>query len=340
VDWNWGPVGLLEQTRQSARKLEQGPWAELRYSTRRELGLPVDAPVVASGHQPLPVHPGIAMREMMLDSLPEDVVPLWVSVDSDAPAEVAVRVPVKRQGYTHHRLVLIENSGHQILEALDRPPQLSRAWSQLERRLHTLQNGDILRRASTSWGQFPSREHNWTPWIEGGRRAWGGISERVRRVSVVELARTDGYRRFVRRLLNVGEPFQKTYNAACRQAGVRPLTEGRLPFWSLDDGTRIPTDRETWPLLPRALMLTLAVRALLCDFFLHGAGGAHYEPGTDYLWRSLGSEDPPPWGWISATFSLPEPSDTQRVLPQRDFPFFLHEPEEVLAALRKPLSAV
>ncbi|GEM_PF-2259230 len=340
VHWDWGSAELLEQARRAAHALERGQCAQLRHNARRELGLPVDTPVVASGHQPLPVHPGIAMREMLLDSLPDDVVPLWILVDSDAPAEVAVRVPMRRRGYTHHQLVLLENPSRRVLGAMERPAQLNQAWPRLEERLHTLHNKDILRRACAAWDRFPSGEHTWSPWIEQGRRSWGGISERVRQISVIELAQTESYRRFVHLLLSAGPQFTESYNAACRQAGVRPLSRGGIPFWSLDEGRRTAADRNSWPLLPRALLLTLAVRALLCDVFLHGAGGASYEPGTDSLWRSLWNENPPPWGWITGTFALPEPSCKQRLLPQRDFPFFLHDAEEVHTALRAPLSAV
>jgi len=64
---------------------------------------------------------------------------------------------------------------------------------------------------------------------------------------------------------------------------------------------------------------------LVCDFFIHGAGGAGYEPAVDLLFRELLGIEPPPWGWIVGTFRLPEPSAEERLLG-RDYPFFLHDP--------------
>ncbi|MFO8034849.1 MAG: hypothetical protein R6U88_06845 [Candidatus Bipolaricaulota bacterium] len=340
VAWDWGDEGLLELAWRNARALGSGPLARLRRSAREELGLPLEGPIVASGHQPFPVHPGVAIREMLLDRLPEEVFPLWIVVDSDAPAEVAVRVPLLRRRHTHHCLILLENHVRHVLGALEVPAEITAAWPPLERRIRTLHNREILKQAQSLWEGLPRAEGTWSEWVRSVRSAWGGVSERVRCVSVLELVHTEAYREFVWELLRDRNSFLEAYDSACRLAGVRPLAAGQLPFWTLDQGRRIPAGEGDVPLVPRALMLTLAVRALLCDFFLHGAGGAGYEPGVDRLWQSMWDRKPPLWGWMSGTFKLPEPSERMRALPERDYPFFLYNPEEVVAALQRPLAAL
>ncbi len=339
VAWDWGG-GLLEQARRSAEGMDTGPLARLSRRAREELGLPLDVPIVASGHQPLFVHPGIALREILLENLPQVVFPLWIVVDSDAPAEVSVPVPLLRRRHTYHRLVLLENASRHALGALEVPQGSGSLRERVEQRLRSLHNTNILAHASASWDLFPRAEGPWTEWVDGARRAWGRISPRVRRVSVLELSRTEAYRQFVGVLLSERERFLAAYDSACRQAGVRPLAKGQLPFWALYEGRRVPAGEGDTPLVPRALMLTLAVRALLCDFFLHGAGGARYELGVDSLWESMWRQHPPAWGWLTGTFQLPEPSAEERALPSRHYPFFLHCPEEVWGAVHNPLSAI
>lgn len=338
--WDWGPQGLIAQAHRGARLLEDGVLAELRRRARRELGIPMGIPIVASGHQPLPVHPGIALRELLLQRLPDEVFPLWIAVDSDAPREVSMPIPLRRTTYTYHEFVVHDNPRRKVLGALPVPCGIDTLWPSIERRLQTLHNPEILVRCRTLWRALPPAKGTWTQWVDEARGAWGGVTPRVRRVSVIEFAQTSAYQQFVQRALRNREVFLEAYRVASQVASVGLLGSGELPFWTLRDGYRTRAGGDDLPLLPRALTLTWAVRALLCDFFVHGVGGAGYEPGTDVLWSRLYGQEPPPWGWIGGTFTLPEPAHDNRALPGRSYPFFLHDPDEVVQTLRDPLGAL
>lgn len=160
-------------------------------------------------------------------------------------------------------------------------------------------------------------------------------------VTVSELAQSRAFARFAAWLAEDAERFWAVHNAALddhRGAyGVRnpaqPFPnlrrEGRrveLPFWVVEDGRRHPAfvepadppvvfchgravgelaDRVPDGLRPRALALTLFLRLVVCDLFVHGLGGAHYDRVTDRVLQEFFGVAPPPFAVLTATFHLP-----------------------------------
>jgi len=328
---SWGKGGLYRALG-AATPLDRGPLKGLRAQAREELGLDINRPIIASGHQPTLVHPGILLRQLLLARLGRELSSLWVIVDSDAPREVAIPVPLLRRRYTRHSLVLADNPGRRILAELPVPPELAQAWPRIAPRLATLRNPRIGEIAEVTWGAFPSPAGPWSQWTEEAKRASWGLD--VPSLTVTQLASTKAFRAFLELLFEDRARASDAYARAAEVGGLAPLPGGVLPLWTLREGRRVPASTmDASPLLPRALLLTLAVRALVCDFFIHGVGGAGYEPAVDLLFRELLGVEPPPWGWIVGTYLLPEPSAEQREL-ERDYPFFFHEPEPVAASLR------
>lgn len=60
-----------------------------------------------------------------------------------------------------------------------------------------------------------------------------------------------------------------------------------------------------WWILPRALFLTMSLRLLECDLFIHGLGGARYDQITDRIIRDYFHAEPPGIACISATLHWP-----------------------------------
>jgi hypothetical protein len=60
-----------------------------------------------------------------------------------------------------------------------------------------------------------------------------------------------------------------------------------------------------WMLRPKAVTLTLFLRLHLVDWFVHGTGGARYEPITDHLLRDYYGMRPPHYGVVTCTATLP-----------------------------------
>lgn len=160
-------------------------------------------------------------------------------------------------------------------------------------------------------------------------------------VTVSQLARTHAFRRFAAWIVQDAERFWVSYNQALdqyrREEGLRSSAqpfpnlqrEGdlvELPFWLVRDGRRRPVWTQggtedpvlvcdgvpvgaagqlPWELRPRALTLTLFLRLLVCDLFVHGLGGARYDRVTDRVMHEFFGTSPPPYAVLTATFHLP-----------------------------------
>jgi hypothetical protein len=62
-----------------------------------------------------------------------------------------------------------------------------------------------------------------------------------------------------------------------------------------------------WALRPRALALTLWIRLMLCDLFIHGIGGARYDQITERIMREYFGLQPPEMVVVTATLRLALP---------------------------------
>jgi hypothetical protein len=89
---------------------------------------------------------------------------------------------------------------------------------------------------------------------------------------------------------------------------------------------------------PKAVSLTLFVRLFLADLFVHGVGGASYEPVTDYIIERLYRIKPPPFAVTTCTMRLslsgPAGSARQDIFRLKHrLRRVKHNPEEYIAEL-------
>jgi hypothetical protein len=114
------------------------------------------------------------------------------------------------------------------------------------------------------------------------------------------------------------------------------LKDGELPFWVVQGGERYglnkkefsPSDLLKYTILPKASPLTTFLRMHESDIFLHGVGGANYEWVNDRIMERFFNVEPPLYYVMSATFYI-DP------FYQRDFPFFLMNPDEIRDKLER-----
>ena len=66
-------------------------------------------------------------------------------------------------------------------------------------------------------------------------------------------------------------------------------------------------------LAPRALSLTMFLRLCVCDLFVHGIGGGHYDQVTDRLVRDYFRLEPPTFAVATATLFHPDSLERERV---------------------------
>ncbi len=87
-------------------------------------------------------------------------------------------------------------------------------------------------------------------------------------------------------------------------AGSEPiatLPRGRLETAAGADALLAPAALDGWRLRPRALTLSLFVRLMLSNLFIHGIGGLRYDEMTEHFSRAFFGFAPAPAGCVTAT---------------------------------------
>ncbi len=365
------PSQLLADTRDNASRLSSAhgalvqniPLPDLRARLREWLGHANDAgPLIATGHQTELYHPGVWVKNVVIDLVAKKLGghAYHVAVDTDEPKHLSLRWPGGSAPLTD-RAAAASWSG--LLDA-PTPAHLSH----LER---------AVTEASAGWGFEPlagrflghlkrlalEDETKLAPAITNSlhRLDWE-LGLRHHALVFSPVCWSEPYLVFVHHILSRADRFAADYNAALdayrrankvRAAG-RPMPNLNVsddsceaPFW-LDElatggryraavvrmgdrwALRSPTDAEDiflfdaaadgWDaargllawlrrndlrLSPRALTLTMLLRLLVADQFIHGIGGARYDQVTDTLIARHFGVEPPRFAVTTATLYLP-----------------------------------
>lgn len=256
---------------------------------RRALGLPIDRPIVMSGHQPTLWHAGILAKLLAAGELARaaDAHAAWIVPDMDEVDPTTTRVPQGQGDQVRQRLVRILSGD---------PPGPGIPAGALPPRDPTPADLDLsgLAEALTAFRDEPSMA------MQVGRAVVRTACERFGLpeptvISASDLRRTGVWAGLLRALTDDPRAGVEAYNAAARahpQAEVRELAIDKsrveLPLWRLrpdlprlavfsDQIASIPPDQ----LRPRALAMTALVRASLADLFVHGLGGERYDRVTE-----------------------------------------------------------
>lgn len=293
---------------------------------RRELGLPTDAPIVMTGHQPWVWHCGILAKYLACEAAARSLGarPAWVWVDQDEVNPFALRVPVDEAGG-----VLRARDG-----LIGPPPQPGAA-------VGSLPAGRVTPAPVAPPGAARVAEalnaHAGAP--TAARQAAGALADLMRPhvptapgVFATELHRTSLFRSLVERMRSDPGACARAYNDAVEatpDAGLSPLSRTEateLPLWITPPGA--PRERvfaatiasaDAQHFAPRALYLTLLLRLAGCDLFIHGVGGGRYDRATERWARAWLGRDLAPLAVVSATALLefdrpapPSPADAAR----------------------------
>ncbi len=313
------PVGSLAGT----------PLEQWRRRTRDELGLAVDRPLVATGHQTLLWHPGILVKYLAVEAMASgsgDIATANLIVDQHTSAFGSFDVPVRDAGggLAVRTITLTEARDgvpmgwHPAFEP-ETPPAVAAALPTvadgIDRiadavRAHALKPNAALQMAA-ALGDLMS------PWVP----SWPAVCSS-------DLMRTGLAAAVLDAMARDPGACAAAYNAAVSavpDAGIGPLTmtvdRVELPLWRRGAGDRREhaDDRDVtrWlaggddrpELLPRALLLTLLVRLGMCDLFVHGTGGARYDRAMEHWldhWLGL---RPAPIAVVTASLHLPLRTD-------------------------------
>jgi len=271
------------------------PLDQWRRTTRRELGIPVNPLVIATGHQAGVWHPGILAKYLaaaaFTDAAGEGAVPVHLVVDQDQNAAGSLDVPVVDSGEAlarrTHRLLAVDNArptGERPASAVIPPGEVRYALPSVGAGV------DRVVRALDRHRDEPSGARQ-------GARAVTDLMERwvspMTLLFASDLLTTTFGTTLLREMRERPERCVAAYNRAVSRrpaTGIRPLTvrgeQVELPVWRLDDdGRRHPAyamdlDDDGVPdsrLRPRALLMTAIMRLAVSDLFIHGRGGRGYD---------------------------------------------------------------
>ncbi len=321
LEWSAEPrpdrwVGLMRDRWNTARRDDRS----LRF--RSQLGLPTDRPIVMTGHQPLMVHPGVLAKYIAASAVADThgAHASFLVVDQDETDPGAIEIPTRReQGALGRRMVRLLDAAPAGVPAGCVPAQ-----------------GPL---------RIENDADDWPFIDAGVRRISGALDAHADASSLAEqsalasfelmrdigiagapllatrLARTDLFRELVGRMRADPLAFVERYNAAVAAhpgARMAPLIMSlaadryELPLWALAPNSprrRVYEEELDCAALdtlaPRALFMTLLVRLVGCDLFIHGAGGWVYDRITEQLARDWLGEELAPMTMATATVTLP-----------------------------------
>lgn len=301
---------------------------------REQLGLPLDRPVVMTGHQAEFWHPGILAKYLAADAAARAVggAPAWLVVDQDRAERVTVRYPAREDGrvsigtidlarpQTEHsrenRVATVrERAGNGRHAAPPAAPFIADGIASITAAMSRHRTEPALAR-----GVAASLSDLMRPLL--------GISDPPA-LFATGLSGTELFAELVEKMRADPEACVRAYNAAAAAhptAGIRPLVSDEvqyrfeLPLWWLPAGRErervyaemldsVPVQE----LAPKALLMTALMRMAACDVFIHGTGGGGGEhEGYDLVmedwlaaWLGLPRESLAPMAVVTATMYLP-----------------------------------
>ncbi|MGA1796923.1 MAG: hypothetical protein ACMUIL_13795 [bacterium] len=293
-------------------------------------------------HQPYFFNPGVSLKFLFLESLP-DACKEIIFLDTDR-AHIETRVPtpggktevltfinsdsilsnfVTKKGYDLNHFIkeydyllcksidLINNDAYNTFSAFT---------TLLLKKAHLSGLKEVLAR---SFLEFYS------------------ISRSYRFLS--DLCTDEAFRVFFRSIQEHHRSFREIFNASLdeyratfrfryRHFPFPHLQEDELPFWIVREGKRCrlfahdieKSDPLKAPIVPRAVTITIFLRLYRLDMFIHGIGGGNYEWVQDRIIERFFGRQPPPYAITSGTFLLGQ-------VPERDLPYFLFQPDRIKA---------
>ncbi len=328
--------------------------------TRCELGLDLDRPIIATGHQSLLWHPGILSKYFLVEAVAQQF--NWATanliVDQHAGDYASFEIPIRRRdGSLSVRRLHLAHVRHDLPMGLHEPFTPSPPPTHLPVALPEIQSGlEEIFAACHNHRDAPNAAIQMDRALADMMSRW--VSP-MPHVTATDLVETTLAQEIMRKM--VGDPRQcaACYNqavAAYPESGIQPLLIRddyvELPLWRIrEDGTRMHAydhdientlagEASAPVLLPRALMMTALMRLGMCDLFIHGTGGAKYDRAMEkWIHDWLGLEVRPQ-AVASATVTLdlgqPEQESTDIAETLARARRIWHDPESLQTTLPGP----
>jgi hypothetical protein len=314
---------MRREVREAALKFTQGLVA---IAAERGIPLPApksdfphNAPLIMTGHQPLLYHPGLLLKEELLNTFAQaqSGVPISVTIDTDEVDSGRITWPAIHDGVLSARESTLARTrdgmcGRQTMA------QSEAVLGILAEIRSDLSRGSMghLEEPVVSALQLYSKLGG-VPVAEAHsivRRVLTGHNHLELPLSAV--ADLQEPRHFIEAIMADAAGFAALYNEALvehrREHNIKNAAnpfpnmevssaQVELPLWTMAGANRQPVRvpmaggaaEPTQSILPRGSMVTLMLRACCADFFIHGLGGSKYDQFVDrFAVKWLGAELP------------------------------------------------
>lgn len=266
---------------------------------REQLGLPIDKPIILTGHQAQFWHPGILAKYLAADSAADrfNAHAAWLVVDQDVNNPWPVRYPIRLSNGRIEERTWEPSSGQQA--TTDTPT----CWRSTISPAPLPQSNEPFATPEVNHGldQIAQALAKHTNEPNAARQIAAALTDLMADLIkprpvlfATQLNATTSFANLVAKMQDDPAGCVNAYNtaaAAHTDSGIRPLecTQSRveLPLWKIVDNRRMPvfaSDLETTSietLLPRALFMTGILRRGACELFIHGTGGEAYDTVTE-----------------------------------------------------------
>ncbi|MSR40760.1 MAG: hypothetical protein EXS10_02530 [Phycisphaerales bacterium] len=279
--------------RLAAQSFARVPWsaplfgedlAHWRQDSRASLGLPLDVPIIVTGHQAGIWHAGIAEKFAFGSSIARALggVLVHIVIDHDTNDASEVAFPAAIHGKLV-RLHLERSPRERGVNALRSCVRVRRPEALVEEKARVLPRVDAALTAIEHAITQHATQPNLALQMAHAANALLPTSDAPSfTIAATDIARLP-FAKAMRAHFDVRA--RDCYNFALGSERVRRLHTGELPFWRLLPETRgrvqLSTNDDDTLAAPRALTLTALVRLAIGDLFVHGTGGADYERATD-----------------------------------------------------------
>jgi hypothetical protein len=304
--------------------------AEWRRRTRAELGLPVDRPLVATGHQTLLWHPGILAKYLAVNAFAgarEACGVAHLIVDQHTGNFGRLDVPVRRDDGSLAARTVRLTAARAGVPMVDHPPFAApEGFGGLAAAIPSVEAGvQRILRAVAAHSDQPNAARQMAAALDDLMSPW---VMPMPGVGSSDLMGTSLAAALLEAMADDPRRCAAGYNAAVRsvpESGIPELgvtaDTVELPLWRLGpDGRREHAHdgdvrrcleagcgcmEGACRLLPRALLLTALVRVGMCDLFVHGTGGANYDRAMERWLEAWLGIRPAPIAVVTATLRLP-----------------------------------
>ncbi|MCX7999492.1 MAG: hypothetical protein N3A69_11175, partial [Leptospiraceae bacterium] len=283
----------------------------------------LDKKIYATGHQPDIHHPGILTKDIVLHHLLDsNSVGIHFIVDTDY-FEFEYFYPIRN----HKNAELMQFSAHshstfegEKVSDCKRTELISILRSQKDE-LKYFVNEKILEQVQRYLQYYIEKIeadqllHDVNEEVQSEFLNSQGL--KIYKIPVSKLIKTEAFLIYVDLIRKRQKEFMEIHNRALEKYRkehkiknhAQPLPnlgENEMPFWDYRNHERVCFSVNELPVyvLPRAVTLTLFLRIFLCDFFIHGTGGARYEQICEQLALEFFKIEACPYRIATATMHL------------------------------------